>query len=219
MTDMSSIEVPPHLEPPPSPAPNPPTATASNSKSKKSKSKSKPSYPKIPALTTPSTIQKRPTHKSINPSPNYFYITRTSSYFALLKKCKSWLIHSSHPTINQSKHHYQRNNSASTTTTTSASHKAGLGKDRVTFCAIGAAITKCTTLALQIQTTLGVTSHLVVSTGTVELVDEVIPEDEDMEEFSRVRRNSKIEVMLILGPEPAGSGVGTTDKDDDRKGT
>lgn len=67
--------------------------------------------------------------------------------------------------------------------------------DMVTICGMGRAVNKTSMLALQMQEMVG--CRLVIRTGTVEMVDDLVPVDEDEDITAQSRRNSKIEVDLI----------------------
>lgn len=113
------------------------------------------------------SINKRKVHKEIPASEVYFYINKTTSLHALLKKVRKSLIQDA--------------------------------KSKVTLCGMGAAVSKACMLGLQIQDMIGgpTVCLLKTRTGTVEIVDEIVPNDPDQDIESQVRRNSKIEIDLV----------------------
>lgn len=113
------------------------------------------------------TITKRKIHKTQPASDHFLYINRGTALHPLLKKVRRQLI-----------------------------QKEG---KKVTLCGMGAAITKASILALQIQDMIGGESvcSLLVRTGSVDIVDEVVPNDPDLDITTQVRKNSKIEIDLI----------------------
>lgn len=117
--------------------------------------------------TMTSTITKRKMHKHIPASETFIYINRSTALHPLLKKVRRQLI--------------QR--------------EARL----VTLCGMGAAVAKTSSLALLIQDMIGgeAVCALEVRTGTVEVVDELLPEDADAAIVTSTRRNSKIEIDLL----------------------
>lgn len=165
-------------------------------------------HPKLQPLTENCSITKLDSAKPTPASHNFFYITRQSSFYSLLKKVNRWLIH--HQTTSNARSTFSSSRLAGSSASrqqqsgrTSRSMAQETGRDRVTLCAIGAAITKCCTLALALQDALlPVVTHLRITTGTVKLVDEVKPADQDLEESLRVRMNSKVQIELILGADP-----------------
>lgn len=141
-----------------------------------------------------STLKKRAPQKSTAASNTFFYINRNTSLHALLKKVRKQLI------LN--------------------------GEKKITLCGLGAAVSKTSLLALQIQdmitppttnhntqdsapNSMGSTSfaglekprkqvELCVRTGTVEMMDEIVPDDPDEDIRPQIRRNSKIEIDLVV---------------------
>ncbi|ORY87710.1 NMT1/THI5 like-domain-containing protein [Protomyces lactucae-debilis] len=144
--------------------------------------------------TAHAQLQKRGVHKHVVPSPTIHYISRTTQLHSLLKRIREQLI---------------------------------TGKERkVTLIGMGAAVERTAFLALKCQdmlTSPNITPDapsvptvapteisqvvqrgrkdvikLVTRTGTVEIVDDLIPHNPNKDASSQVRRNSKIEVDLIV---------------------
>lgn len=114
-----------------------------------------------------SAVTKRKIHKKIPASETFFYINRTTALHPLLKKIRKQLIQKE--------------------------------VRLVTLCGMGAAVTKTASLALQIQDMIGGDSvcTTIVRTGTVDIVDEIVPDDPDELISTSTRKNSKIEVDLV----------------------
>ncbi|BFZ54822.1 hypothetical protein PYCC9005_001859 [Savitreella phatthalungensis] len=113
------------------------------------------------------TIQKRKAPKAHAGKDDFIYINRHTALHPLVKKVRKLLI-------------------------TQA-------RSRVTLCGMGAAVASTCELALRCQDMLGgeKVCRLEISTGTVDLVDEVVPTDHDADEALQRRRNSKIEIALL----------------------
>ncbi|CCG83793.1 protein of unknown function [Taphrina deformans PYCC 5710] len=114
-----------------------------------------------------STITKRKIHKHIPASETFIYINRNTALHPLLKRVRKQLIQKE--------------------------------KRLVTLCGMGAAVVKASSLALLIQDMIGGDSvcGLIVQTGTVDLVDEIVPDDPDADIIISTRKNSKIEIDLV----------------------
>lgn len=151
---------------------------------------------KSKALTEDASIIKVNKRLDTPDSHNYFFITRYTSFYTILKLTNRWLIH--HQTTSNARTKFLISGQSN------RSHlEKAAGRNKVTLCATGAAITKCCKIALSLQRSLlPVITHLDVDTGTVELQDIITLEDENMQEFSRIRMTSKIEIVLCVGPEP-----------------
>lgn len=113
------------------------------------------------------TVVKRKVHKFETASETFIYISKASALHSTLKKVRKALIQKTLP--------------------------------KITLCGLGAAVTRTCMLALQIQGMLGgpAVCDLCIRTGTVELIDEIVPHDPDKDYETQVRRNSKIEVDLV----------------------
>ena len=111
-------------------------------------------------------IVKRNVHKSHGGELGYIYVKRDTNPHALVKRVRKLLV------------------------------EQAVGK--VTLVGMGAAITTTCDLALRVQGVLGGPGccRMQVITGTVDIVDEVLPDDADADEVLQRRRNSKIEIVL-----------------------
>ena len=111
-------------------------------------------------------VHKRKIHKNEPPSEVLYYINKHTLLHPLLKKIRKALIQN--------------------------------GRRSVTLCGTGAAISRACMLALQIQDMIGgeAVCSLETRTGTVEIVDDLTPNDPDKDYETQTRRNSKIEIIL-----------------------
>jgi hypothetical protein len=153
-----------------------------------------------PAVTEPekrpptanAVLQKRSLHKQAAPSPTLIYVSKTTLLHPLLKRIREQLI-------------------------------TGKGR-KVTLIGMGGAIERAAFLALKCQDMLTSPNiapdtstlpipltqkanlsrarteniKLVTRVGTVDLVDDLIPDDPDQDNSSQVRRNSRIEIDLVV---------------------
>lgn len=112
-------------------------------------------------------ITKRKVVKAVPASNTFIYITRRTMVGALLKKVRKELI--------------------------------AKDEKKVTLCAMGAAIESTCSLALKIQDAIGgdTVCDLQVRTSTLEVIDNVQPNDPDEFDTIQERRTNKIEIDIV----------------------
>lgn len=111
-------------------------------------------------------VVKRKMHKAHGGEPGYIYVKRDTNPYALVKLVRKLLVGGTVP--------------------------------RVTLVGMGAAVTTACDLALRTQGVLGgpQACRMTIVTGTIDIVDEIVPDNADEDEHLQRRRNNTIEITL-----------------------